>query len=232
MYILATTRAKRTRPARAPAARKAAPRGAGPGRARKAPASAGKQRPAGSGRRWLRALAVLLLVAAALVGGVLLGTAPSGAHAWQPLGAGRGSIRWVETATEPAVRPPMAPEWVRRLRRRRIPWPTDLPVEPPAASFGAAGDSAAAWFLVRSARPQKDLWHVDKASVRLTDPAGRPVPWEGGSGTARVDSDGRTQLLYLRLPLGLAKQRGVQLGFRLARGGERTRPLRFRLDDR
>src|SRR5439155_9114676 len=128
----------------------------------------------------------------------------------------------------PTVSPPAAPDWVAWLRRWHVPWPGDLPPGPSPVSFGAAGDTAAAWFLVRSARPVNELWHVDKSSVSLTDPAGRPVPWPGGSGAARASEV--SQFVYLRLGASAVSRPGGLLRFRLTRNHEPTPAIAFPME--
>jgi len=137
---------------------------------------------------------------------------------WYSLGDPYGRIRWVATRSEAAIEPPVAPEWVRDLRRRGIPWPTDLPLEPLGASFGAPSGAArpVAWFLIQSSQPSQDLWHVDKSSVKITDSAGKEHPWPGGSGAVLVDADRRLQYLYLGIDPELSGK-GARLHFRLAR---------------
>jgi hypothetical protein len=157
-----------------------------------------------------RLIFVLLLLAAAGIPAL----APD-ARGWQPLKPDFGRIRWVETSASPTVDPPLAPEWVRNLHRRGIPWPTDLPLTPPGASFGA-NPGAAAWFLVQSNRPSLEMWTVDKRTVKLTDAAGREVPWPGGSGAALVDAERRLQYVYLGVPRELSGT-GARVRFRLTR---------------
>lgn len=198
--------------------------GSRPGRA----AGGSKPRRGPTGGGWWVALAATCVAAAGVGAGVWYASVPRGAHGWRPLGRGLGSIRWVETSTSPTISPPAAPEWVARLRRWRVPWPGDLPAGPSAAAFGAAGDTAAAWFLVRSARPVNELWHVEKSSVSLTDPEGRPVPWPGGSGAVRASRE--RQFVYLRVPLGSVARPGATLRFRLARNRETSPVVAFRLE--
>jgi hypothetical protein len=184
-----------------------------------------------AGRSWLPLLAVVLGGLLAGIAGLAYWSTPRGAHGWQSLGAGEGEARWVETTQGGPIAPPMAPEWVRRLRRLHIPWPTDLPTAPSPASFGAGGDTPVVWLLVRSATSQKELWHVEKSSVRLVDAARHEIPWEGGSGAARVAGDEPSQLLYLRLPPELAGAPGTKLHLRLTRlHGPASAPLTFHLD--
>ncbi|MGV3720500.1 MAG: hypothetical protein ACO1SX_06270 [Actinomycetota bacterium] len=137
---------------------------------------------------------------------------------WYSLGDQYGRIRWVATRSEAAIEPPVAPDWVRDLRRRGIPWPTDLPLEPLGASFGApsGNNRHVAWYLIQSSQPSKDLWHVDKTSVKITDAAGKERPWPGGSGAVLVDAERRLQYLYLGIDPELAGK-GGRLHFRLAR---------------
>lgn len=201
--------------------------------ARKGAAPAKKAR-GKSGSSRLPALGIVLALVAGLgglAGGTWFATQPRGAHGWQKLGSD-GSIRWVTNQRGGTIRPPVAPEWVRQLHGVGLRWPTDLPVTSPAASFGDAGHAAAAWFLVRTPRPVKDLWHVKKDSVVVTDAAGHRVPWEGGSGAARNADRGEIQLIYLRLPPEVAAAPGTTVRFRLARfDGAATRPVTFHLDD-
>jgi hypothetical protein len=183
------------------------------------------------GRSWLPLLGWTLGALAAGAAGFLAWSMPRGVHAWQPLGAGLGQARWVETAKGGPLAPPTAPDWVRQLRAWRIPWPTDLPVEPPAASFGSADGEAVAWFLVRSEQPEKELWHLEKDSVRIVDAAGHKIPWEGGTGAARLGPGDDLQALYLRLPPELAGAPGTTLRFRLRRSRRETTPeLTFHLE--
>jgi hypothetical protein len=157
-----------------------------------------------------RALPLLFLI---ILAGIALAWPKP--RAWQILGPGLGRIRWVETRTDPLVRPPLAPQWVRDLRARGIPWPTDLLLEPSGASFGG-GTGAAAWYLVQSSQPADEFWHLDKASIKVTDRQGREVPWTGGSGAAAVDHDRGLHYLYLGVPADLAGT-GGRLRFRLKR---------------
>ncbi len=160
--------------------------------------------------RGRRRLAGLLLLAAAV--GAIIAARP-GPHGWHDLGPGLGRIRWIETSTGPTVEPPLAPKWVRDLRARGIPWPTDLLLQPSGASFGASG-GAAAWYLVQSPLGADEFWHPDKASIRITDPGGREVPWPGGTGAAAADGD--RHYLYLGVPPDLAGK-GARLHLRLTR---------------
>jgi hypothetical protein len=148
-------------------------------------------------------------------------------HSWQTLGPKLGRIRWVETHTGMPGEAPLAPGWIRTLRRSGIPWPTDLPLEPVPASFGGgSGDGqAAAWYLVHSARRSNDLWHLEKRSVKLTDGRGAEVPWPGqplsddgwpgGSGAVLIDGERRLHYLYLGVPRELSGT-GAHLRFRLS----------------
>lgn len=140
-------------------------------------------------------------------------------HGWQPLGPGMGRIRWVETRTDSKGDHPLAPGWIRSLRRAGIPWPTDLPLEPLGASFGGGGQQTSAWYLVQSAKPSQQLWHVDKSSLRITDAHGAEVEWPGGTGSVLVDSRRRLQLLYIGVPPHLA-HKGARVRFQLARFAE------------
>lgn len=197
-----------------------------------APPRKAKGKPGRSRLPALGILLALLTAGAGLVGGVWYATQPRGAHGWETLGGNDGTVRWVTTARGGTIHPPLAPAWVRQLSKLGLPWPSDLPVTPSPASFGDAGAGAAAWFAVRTPRPLKDLWHVQKSSVSLTDAAGHRVPWEGGTGAARGSGRGDTQLLYLRLPPELARAPGTTLRFRLARfDGATTRLVTFHLDD-
>lgn len=178
---------------------------------RRTPTPDATRRPARSRRNWtLVFLGFLLLVAA-----VIAWPHP---HGWQSLGTAHGRIRWVATRSDPAIEPPTAPEWIRNFRRRGIPWPTDLPLEPLGASFGAPSPEGrpVAWYLVQSSQSTLDLWHVDKDSVKITDAAGKELPWPGGSGAVLVDADRRLQYLYLGVPEGLTGS-GAHLQFRLTR---------------
>jgi hypothetical protein len=143
---------------------------------------------------------------------------PPGPHGWRQLPPGHGRIRWVETRTDTAVQPPLAPEWVRTLRRWGIPWPTDLPTAPVGASFGLGGatEQTVAWYLVESTQDANELWHLDKNSVRLTDIEGKEVLWPGGTGAARVEGPRRLQFLYLGVPKELSG-RESRVRFRLSR---------------
>lgn len=173
-------------------------------------------RPARTRRNWtLVFLGFLLLVAA-----VIAWPHP---HGWQSLGATHGRIRWVATRSDPAIEPPIAPDWIRDLRARGIPWPTDLPLEPLGASFGSPSSTGrpVAWYLIQSSQPSQDLWHVDKESVKIRDAAGKEVPWPGGSGAVLVDPERRLQYLYLGVPLELSGT-GARLHFRLAHFGGST----------
>lgn len=181
------------------------------------------------GRRWGLRILFLLGGVAGLVTGMAAGSLPRGAHGWKPLRASNGEIRWVTTSRSDLLAPPMAPGWVRRLTGWGIPWPNDLPLEPLPASFGSSGGAAAAWFLVRTQRLEKELWHVDKESLRLADRNGRLLVWHGGSSCVRADGDGRKQMLCLRLPPELDSGDGSTLAFRLARfDGSRTDVVTFR----
>lgn len=167
----------------------------------------------------------------ALVGVVLGGTAAfvalgiaSGPHAWRPLGGDHGRIRWAETRTDFAVEPPLAPEWIRNLRKRGIPWPTDQPLEPPGASFAADGaEHTVAWYVVQSSRATNELWHVQKDSVRITDAEGQEVYWPGGTGAVLIDPDRNLQYLYLGVPQQLSGTE-ARISFRLSRFDGPTTP--------
>lgn len=131
-----------------------------------------------------------------------------------------GRIRWVETKTDALVEHPLAPGWIRSLRKAGIPWPTDLPLEPLGATFGGGeGGQTSAWYLVQSAEPTLQLWHVDKKSLRVTDASGKAVEWPGGTGSVLVDSHRRLQLLYVGVPPDLSRK-GGHLRFRLSRFGD------------
>ncbi len=166
--------------------------------------------------------------AVGLLAGALAGSYPMGEHGWRSLGPGQGTIRWVTVTRGSPVAAPLAPAWIRRLRAAGIPWPTDLPLEPLPASFGGGDGDVAAWFLIRTPGPRKELWHLDKASVELADASGRKGPWEGGTGAVRAGED--RQLLYLGLPPGLTASGPATLRLRLALfNGERTQKVTFRI---
>jgi len=137
-------------------------------------------------------------------------------RAWQSLGRGVGRVRWVATRTDALTEHPLAPEWIRSLRRTGIPWPTDLPLAPLGPSFGGQGDDAAAWYLVRSARPSLELWNLDKTTAELLSPAGEAEPFRGASGAALVDERRRTQFVCAGVPADRAG-RGWRLRCRLVR---------------
>ncbi|MCC2670413.1 MAG: hypothetical protein K0Q72_2884 [Armatimonadetes bacterium] len=162
-------------------------------------------------RHWTLVFLTLLLV----VAGVLAWPHP---HGWQSLGAPHGRIRFVLTRSEASIEPPVAPDWIRKFRSYGIPWPTDLPLEPIGASFGSPspGGNPAAWYLIQSAQPSNELWHVEKTSVKLKDAAGKEIDWPGGSGAVLVNSDRRLQFIYLGVPSGLSNT-GCQIQFRLSR---------------
>lgn len=165
-----------------------------------------KRRP----RPW-RLVALVIILAAA---GFTLWPRP---HGWQSLGPGMGRIRWADTRTDALVEHPLAPQWIRSLRRAGIPWPTDLPLEPLGATFGESGaETTSAWYLVQSVRPSPELWHLDKDSVRLSNAQGQPVEWPGGTGSVLVDAHRRLQLLYVGVPRELSRT-GAQIRFRLKR---------------
>jgi hypothetical protein len=138
------------------------------------------------------------------------------ARAWQSLGAGKGRIRWVDSRTTALNEHPLAPDWIRQIRSRGLPWPTDLPLEPLGPSFGGRGDDAAAWYLVQSARPSLELWNLDKSAAELLSPAGVAEPFRGAAGAALVDEKRRTQFLYLGVPADRVGK-GWRLRFRLVR---------------
>ena len=135
-----------------------------------------------------------------------------------------GAIRWAETTTDANVEPPLAPKWIRDLREKGIPWPTDQPLKPTGAMFGAMGGGAqqtAAWYLIQSKNASNELWSLDKESVRMTDAQGKEQSWPGGSGSALVDSDRKLQYVYLIVPKDLSGT-GATLRFRLRRGYSAT----------
>jgi len=168
-------------------------------------------------RRVLRwpVLAIALVVLGGLAAAARL-TWPD-AHGWHSLGNGLGRIRWAETVTGFAVEPPLAPQWVRDLRARGLPWPTDQPIQPLGAGFGTGGgEQTAAWYVIQSARPANELWAVDKQTLRLMDATGKEVPWPGGSGAALIDGERGLQYLYLGVPRELSGT-GARLRFRLVR---------------
>lgn len=124
----------------------------------------------------------------------------------------------MESRTDTAVQPPLAPEWVRTLRGWGLPWPTDLPTQPVGASFGLGGgaEQSVAWYLVESHQEVNELWHLEKNSVRITDLEGKEVLWPGGTGAALADGPRRLQFLYLGVPRELAGKGGT-VRFRLSR---------------
>lgn len=179
-----------------------------------------ERRPTPVRRNWTLAFLTLLLVAASAL-------AWPHPHGWQSLGAPYGRARWAATRTEAAIEPPVAPEWIRDLRKKGIPWPTDLPLEPLGASFGAPSPNGrpVAWFLVQSAQPSQELWHVDKGSVKILDAANKELPWPGGSGAVLVDSERHLQYIYLGVPAELSGK-GARITFRLNRfDGPTTDPV-------
>ena len=172
-------------------------------------------------RRWLiGGLAVLgVLLAAVLILAPMAETLPPG-RGWQDMGGGHGQVRLAAVTRGYAIVPPTAPEWVRGLRRNHIPWPTDLPLEPLAASFGpppgALSDTTAAWFIVRCSPEEKSLWGIDKTSVEISDAAGaRKFDLEGGPGAAVIDPDRKTEYVYLTIPQELTTARAARVRFRL-----------------
>jgi hypothetical protein len=170
-------------------------------------------------------------VAALLVAGLVWLLVP-GAHSWHDLDGKYGRIRWVETRTDPLIQPPFAPQWIRTLHRYGIPWPTDLPLEQPSASFGGPGrsvDQTVAWFLIESDYEPNELWKIDKNSVAVFDREKHPVPWPGGTGSSRVDDARHLSYVWLGVPPGLSGT-GAHLRFRLMRlEGAVTRPVELRL---
>lgn len=162
-------------------------------------------------RRPWRIVALFIILAAAAL---IFWPRP---HGWQSLGPGTGRIRWVESRTDTRVEHPLAPAWIRSLRKSGIPWPTDLPLEPLGATFGdGVTSTTSAWYLVQSARPTQELWHLDKDSVHLSDARGNPVEWTGGTGSVLVDPHRRLQFLYVGVPAE-QKGTGAVLRFRLKR---------------
>lgn len=167
-------------------------------------------------RRPWRAVALVIIAAAAAF---IFWPRPT---SWQPLGPGLGRIRWVETRTDALVEHPLAPRWIRNLRKAGIPWPTDLPLEPLGATFGeSGGESTSAWYLVQSTKPSPELWHLDKESFRLTNAVGAPMEWPGGTGSLLVDEHRRLQLLYVGVPKELAGT-GARVHLRLKRFGDQA----------
>lgn len=160
--------------------------------------------PAPEGRRRRRPPSLLLLLVV-IVGALAVFFWPN-PHAWQRLEPRLGRVRWVETRTDTLVEHPLAPAWVRNLHQKGIPWPTDLPLAPLGGSFGApgSGDTTSAWYLIQSAEPTKELWFVDKSTLRLTDAQNREIPWPGGTGALLVDPNRRLQFLYLGVPRELS----------------------------
>lgn len=164
--------------------------------------------------------------------GILLGGAAaflalghaSGPYSWRALGGGHGRIRWAETRTDYAVEPPLAPEWIRDLRKRGLPWPTDQPLEPPGASFAADGaEHTVAWYVIQSSRTTNELWHVEKNSVRVLDAEGQEVFWPGGTGAVLIDPDRNLQYLYVGVPRQLSGTE-ARIRFRLSRFDGPTTP--------
>jgi hypothetical protein len=154
---------------------------------------------------------ILLLIA----GGIIRAVGPSpGDRGWRSLGKDAGRIRWVETRTDGSTEAPLAPGWIRDLNTRGIPWPSDLPLAPLPASFGS--NPAVAWYVIRSARPSRELWHLDKESVHLTDASGNEVPWEGATGAVLIDSERRLQYLHVGVPRELSGT-GARLRLRVSR---------------
>ena len=177
---------------------------------RKAPVSP----PIRSRRRWWL-LAIPILIAA----GITVLAATPGSHGWQSLGNNFGRIRWVETVSGPLIEPPLAPEWVRRLRKAGIPWPTDLPLEPSGASFGSPGggmDQTAAWYLIETSYRPDEFWHVDKRSSFLVDVNGKQQEWQSGGGSSRIDERRHTNYLWVRVPKELSNT-GARLHLHLQR---------------
>ena len=138
------------------------------------------------------------------------------AHGWRHL-EGQLSIRWVETRTDFTIEPPLAPQWIRDLRKRGIHVPTDLPLERPGASFAADGNKhTVAWYVIKSAKPSNDLWHVDKESIQVFAVSGEQLPWPGGTGSVLIDHERNLQFLYLGVPPELVGKR-ANIRLRLAR---------------
>jgi hypothetical protein len=163
-------------------------------------------------KRWL-ALAMLVLA------GFALFTQPN-PHGWKPLPPNMGRIRWAETTTDANVEPPLAPKWIRDLHERGIPWPTDQPLKPTGAMFGAMGggsEQTAAWYLIQSKTASNELWSLEKDTVKMLDALGNERPWPGGSGSALVDSDRKLQYVYLLVPKELSGT-GATLRLRFRRG--------------
>ncbi len=172
-------------------------------------------------RRRIFALIGILVGGSAAFATLGLASSP---HAWRPLGGDHGRIRWAETRTDYAVEPPLAPEWIRDLRKRGVPWPTDQPLEPPGASFAADGaEHTVAWYVVQSSRSTNELWHVQKDSVRVTDAQGQEVYWPGGTGAVLIDPDRNLQYLYLGVPRQLSGTE-ARIRFRLSRFDGPTTP--------
>lgn len=170
-------------------------------------------------RRAIRPLQLWAAIAAVAVLGtgaaVFLAAQPAPGHEWHALPPDLGRIRWVSTTTDPNIDPPLAPDWIRKLHANHIPFPTDLPLTPPGASFGSNA-SGAVWYLIQNNRPTNDLWHAEKSSVKITDATGKDVPWPGGTGSALVDGERRLQYLYLGVPSSLSGT-GARLHLRVAR---------------
>jgi len=178
----------------------------------------------------LRSLLLTIGAVAGLILGALASAYPFGRHGWQPLGAGLGDIRWVTIARDVEISPPMASDWIVRLRERGVPWPTDLPLKPPGATFGGNERVDVAWFLIRPESRRRELWHIDKPSVRLTDAAGHDTPWEGGSGSVLAVPEKGSQLCYMRLPPEALLRQGLRITFRLATfGNEYSRQVSFQV---
>jgi hypothetical protein len=171
------------------------------GRSRTIPPEARPRR-----RRW-RTIGLLIIAAAAVSA---FWPKP---QSWHSLGPHTGRIRWAGTRTDELGEHPLAPAWIRALRKAGIPWPTDLPLEPLGPSFGPG---TAAWYLVQSTRPSDELWSVDKETVRILDAKGAESPWGMGTGSALVDGDRRLQFVYLGVPQELSRK-GASLKFRLRR---------------
>jgi hypothetical protein len=163
-------------------------------------------------KRWL-ALALFVLAGFALL------TQPN-AHRWMALPPNMGRIRWAETTTDTNVEPPLAPKWIRDMHDKGIPWPTDQPLKPTGAMFGAIGggsEQTAVWYLIQSRISSNELWSLEKETVRMTDAQGKEQPWPGGSGSALVDSDRKLQYVYMIVPKELSGT-GATLHFQLRRG--------------
>jgi hypothetical protein len=184
-----------------------------------------------SSRRW-RIGCALSIAAAFASTFILIGLADP--HGWQPLAPGRGKIRWVATQSDEKggkIEPPLTPDWIRDLRRRGVPWPTDLPMEPTGAQVAVPSDGTKhciAWYLIESKQPSQELWHLDKPSVKVTDAKGDLVPSPSGSGAILLDEQRHLQYLYVAVPCEHTGT-GTRLRTRLIRSrSEITDLLRLR----